>query len=328
MKKILYIIFIFLLLYSSCKTDFEINAEWKDITIVYGLLDQTEKTHYIKINKAFLGEENALLMATEPDSCTYGNNLDVWLEEWINNSLSNLWTLDTTTVYNKEPGIFYYPEQVLYKFYADTLYENAEYRLFIKNNNTGKIVSSKTSLVHFFSITKPTSFQAVNFTASNPVDVKWNSAYNGKLYNIIIRFKYKEKNIVTNDSIIKSLDWNLGNYKADNIDGGETMTTSYYGANFYKFLHDNIPETPNVIRNASGFPLEFIFSVAADEFNTYMEVNAPSNGVIQERPEYTNISNGIGLFSARYHNVRSLYMSALSMDSLKNGQYTKNLNFE
>lgn len=333
MKKILFITFTALLLYPSCKTDFNINAEWKDITVVYGLLNQKESIHYIKINKAFLGEGNALTMAMNPDSCTYGNNLEVKVEEWKNDAFTDSsWICDTTTIYNKEPGIFYNPKQLLYKFTAqlDTLDENTEYYLFIKNKQTGKIVSSKTPLVHNFSITKPSPYQTAVFHSSNSIPVKWYTAQNGKLYQVDIRFNYWEKDITTGDTLRKFLDWNIGVVKADGPVGTE-MTTNYYGNSFFKYLGDNIPHSNNVIRYVAVPNVEFIFSVAADDFNTYMEVNAPSTGVLQEKPEYTNINinnGGIGMFSSRFQIVRPLPMNPISLDSLKNGVYTNILNFQ
>jgi len=327
MKKIFFLAFIFLTLFSTCKTDFEINAKWQDIMVVYGLLNQNDTLHYIKINKAFLGEGNALTMAQDPDSSSYGNNLEVWVEEWKNSSQDNVWYLDTTTIYNKESGTFYAPKQVIYKFKA-TLDENAEYRLYVKNKLTGKIASSTTTLVHSFTITKPTSMQTANFHATNPIDVMWNSAYNGKRYQVIIRFNYWEKNILTGDSIQKYVDWDIGSYNSESIDGGEQMSTSYYGNSFFQYLKNKIGSAPNIVRHVAVPNVDFIFSVAANEFSTYMDVNAPTTGVLQEKPEYTNIGNGIGLFSSRYTKDRPLAMHPTSLDSLINGVYTKNLNFQ
>ena len=53
------------------KKTFNINAEWQDITVVYGLLDQSRFHHYIRVNKAFLGNGNALTMAKNFDSTNY-----------------------------------------------------------------------------------------------------------------------------------------------------------------------------------------------------------------------------------------------------------------
>jgi len=66
--------FIFLLpvlFINSCKTDFDIIAPYKETTVVYGLLDPDTSVQYIKINKAFLGEGDALVMAQQMDSTNY-----------------------------------------------------------------------------------------------------------------------------------------------------------------------------------------------------------------------------------------------------------------
>ena len=63
MKKAVVILLAFFMGMESCETDFEVNAPWRDITIVYGLLNQKENPHVIKINKAFLGEADVNDMA-------------------------------------------------------------------------------------------------------------------------------------------------------------------------------------------------------------------------------------------------------------------------
>jgi hypothetical protein len=333
MRKLVIITFISILFFSACKTDFNSNAPWQDITVVYGLLNQKDSAniHYIKINKAFLGEGNALTMAQIADSCTYGNNLEVRIEEWRNGGQTNLWYLDTTTIYNKEAGTFYYPKQVVYYFKAqlDTLDQNTDYRLYIKNKKSGKLISSHTGLVHDFSVEKPMPNQAVNFTSTSSVKVIWDPSYYGKLYQLTIQFTYREKNIHTQDSVVKTLDWNLGSYASVGTTGNETpLEASFMGASFYSFLRDNIPANSNVIRTATGYPLQYIFSAAADDFNTYINVNAPSTSVVEDRPGFTNITNGIGIFSSRYQIKQNHFLNGLSMDSLFNGSYTKNLHFQ
>ncbi|HNW96845.1 MAG TPA: hypothetical protein PKK00_00375 [Bacteroidales bacterium] len=330
MKKIIFAILLSSLIY-GCSTDFDINADWKDISIVYCILNQNETVHYVKINKAFLGDGNAITMAADPDSCTYGNYLEVTMEEWIDNNQTRTWLLDTTTIYNKEAGTFYYPDQVVYKFnaYLDTLDRNTVYKLNIKNKKTGKIIYSETPLVHSFTITKPSANQQAVFNSGNSYQVKWYSGVNGRLYQTIIRFNYWEKNINTGDSALFHVDWNLGTQNSKTTDGGEEMSTNYFGQSFYKYLKDVIPQKSDVIRRvAHPNDVDFIFTVAADEFYTYMEVNKPTSGVVQEKPEYTNISNGIGLFSSRYDIDVKLEMNKFSLDSLYHGVYTKYLSFQ
>lgn len=149
----------------------------------------------------------------------------------------------------------------------------------------------------------------------------------------MIRFNYWEKNINTpNDSTMLHVDWNLGSYTAVSIQGNEEMTTSYSGNAFFSFLKDNIPHYTNdndiYVRHKGNPNVEFIFTVAADEFYTYMEVNKPASGIVTEKPEYTNISNGIGIFSSRFEKSVPLDMHPISLDSLYNGHFTMNLGFD
>lgn len=328
MKRFLVILAFPLLFITACSTDFEINADWKEITVVYGLLDQNDSIHYIKVSKAFLGSGNALTFAQNPDSSSYGADIEVKIQELSNGNVSNEFYLDTVTVFNKAEGTFYYPKQLVYYFKTDNLNQDKTYKLIIKNKKSGKIISSETQLVRDFSVIKPSPSQpSVSFHATNPVQVKWYAAKFGRLYDVKIRFNYWEKNIVSGDSTFKYVDWNLGSLTAQKIDGTEIMETNYYGASFYSFLGNQIQVLPNIKRYVAIPNIYFMFTVAGDDLATYMQVNKPSTGIVQEKPEFTNISNGIGVFSSRYNKKLPFAMQPVSLDSLKNGQYTNKLNF-
>ena len=73
---------------ASCETDFDINADWKDITVVYGALNQNDSIHYLRIQKAFLGKGNVMQMALEPDSNLYPGNINVMVDEYYNKMLN------------------------------------------------------------------------------------------------------------------------------------------------------------------------------------------------------------------------------------------------
>jgi hypothetical protein len=46
--------------------------------------------------------------------------------------------------------------------------------------------------------------------------------------------------------------------------------------------------------------ISFHLDVASKEFTKYMEINAPKASYIMDKPLYTNIENGYGIFSNRY----------------------------
>ena len=60
----------------GCSTDLEINAPYKNITIVYGLMSTKDASdvHFVKINKAFLGDGDAFVFAQVRDSNEYRND--------------------------------------------------------------------------------------------------------------------------------------------------------------------------------------------------------------------------------------------------------------
>lgn len=316
----------------SCSTKFDINAPEKDITVVFGLLSQEDTVHYIKITKAFIGEEDALIMAQDPALSDYGDVLAVQVEEYSNGTLSRTFNCARTLITNKDTGMFYAPDQYVYAFTAN-LNTDRRYVLKIVNNETGKEVSAETSLISDFSVTKPyhnPSNPQISFVNSNGEysisEVKWNSAKNGRIYEPVFRFNYREADLTTHDTVNKYVDWKMGSTISDLLDGGETMLSSYNSESFYKFLEVNIPVDYNKARFAGN--IDLIISVGGDELNTYMDLNEPSASIIQERPAYTNISNGIGIFSCRHIKKLSYKLSSFSVSALINGQYTSQLGFQ
>ena len=45
--------------------------------------------------------------------------------------------------------------------------------------------------------------------------------------------------------------------------------------------------------------LEITISAAEENFSLYLEVNEPSTSIVQDKPQFSNIENGLGIFSSR-----------------------------
>jgi hypothetical protein len=331
-KYLSFLLLVFVAGFTSCKTDFDINAEPEDITVAFGLLDQNDDAHYIKITRAFLGEEDALVMAQDPANSTYGDALSVTVEEYTNETLSRTFYCYDTLITDKEDGVFYYPNQEIYVFHGN-LNVNSTYTLNIVNNETGKTVTAETGLVNDFTVEKPyynpgnpqLSFVSNNGQYSSSV-AKWKSAKNGRLYEPVFRFHYREVNLTTSDTTDKYIDWRLTSVKSSLLDGGENLETSYNSEAFYSYLEASIAADYNIYRIIGK--IDFIMSVGGDDLSTYIDLNKPSSSIIQERPVYTNISKGgIGLFSCRHTKILTYSLSSFSVDKLINGEHTYQLNF-
>lgn len=331
-KYSLLLIIIFIVSFQACNNELDINAPEEDIAVVYGILDVRDTIHYIKITKAFNGDESAYDMAQESSYSSYGDNLEVKVEEYDNDEIARTFTCTLTTISNKDSGIFYYPGQEVYAFTADLSSHNT-YKLYIENKETGKIITSETNLITNFYVYKPywnPATREIGFVANNGkyvsglVELK--SVENARLYQILYRFNYRELDLETNDTIDKYIEWKLNDCKTSRLDGGEKLTSNYNTETFFSLLGSKIETDFNKVRFAGTLDLEV--TACGDPLCTYMDLNKPSNTIIQQRPSYTNVTNGIGIFSCRHSAKYSFYLNAFSTYELLYGQYTSDLNFQ
>jgi len=305
-KTLLFSFFISLIMmFSACETDFDIDAEWKEITIVYGLLNQQDTAHYFRINKAFLGG-NALEIAKIEDSSSYKNSLEVVLEGWSGGILKQSINFDTCTISDKDSGLWYSPYMVVYKGMGQ-LNQNYDYKLFIKNIKSDSVITATTKLINDFSITRPNSGSKATFRPGLSSDFNWKNAVNAIRYEPVIRFHYYELAFGSTDTIPKYFDWNQSTQYAENTSGNGEVTLSVNNDAFYNVVANKIDSVFAGVRMAGK--VDYIVSAAGQEYDTYLNVNKPSASLVQDRPEYTNIVNGFGLLSSRYQKQMTLKLN-------------------
>ena len=322
----------------SCNKDLKVNADWKDITVVYGLLDQKDDTTFLKITKAFLGPGDAMQFAKVPDSSTYPDKLDVQLQEWSGNSLVKTYTFDTVTIGNKEKGdsIFYYPDQLVYfNITKGQLSQYHSYKLVITHKNTGLVDSARTTLIHNFEVKEPDPYiRTVEYFPGRKFNVEWTQAYGGKRYQVLVRFHYSEIHPAGDTTKNKTLDWILfNNFQVSNPNDSNNFVPyvkNIDGELFYTFLGlklKKLSEDKTVTGRTADW-VDYIFSVGSEDLSTYMDVTAPSQSIIQERPSFSNIYNGIGLFASRYMNeIDSIQLTGTTLLKLKSDPNTSELGF-
>ena len=198
-----------------------------------------------------------------------------------------------------------------------------------------------------------------------PLSIQIKPSKNAKMYAFSLRFNYIEQhkddylydlsegnNLPTTGLIYKYVEWTLSDEIATEQQLlGLTNTTIdkvIYGVQFFEFLKAQISEQDISSPEFYRYPLHSFYqgtnngvtagmyhrcidlSVTAvnSELYTYLNANAPNSGLNQERPEYNNITNGVGHVSSRsVLNMNNLRIDQSTMDSLSFGQIAKNLNF-
>jgi hypothetical protein len=121
----------------------------------------------------------------------------------------------------------------------------------------------------------------------------------------------------------------LGRATSDNLNGNEEIIKQIDNRVLYQSLASFIPASTidnPMIRYADS--LRFSINTGDDDLNTYLNVNQPSNTIAQERPQFNNVENGLGLFASRSYFKRTYYIGDVSVDSLRFSSVTGPINFQ
>lgn len=319
--------------FSSCETDFDLNAPYEKTAVIFGFLDVSADTQFVRIQKTFLGEGNAFDFALIQDSSLFDNvEADI---SWRNNSGNTLGSvnLDTITINDKNTdGVFFAPNQLVYYVPSSEITFNENYTYHLKVEADGKEYTSSTRIVEMLNqdieLPLPENIgnnEEVLVTGIPPnvfyqnKTIRFSTSENARRYGITLQFRYTEHR--TNGDIQRIVNFNLPDQKTDSDEGNETIELEYNSESLYSFVADNVIEDPDVIYREFN-NLNYIFTLAAEDLHNYILVNEPVTGIVQERPEYTNINGGIGIFSSRHRIVRTKFINFPSIRELATGQYT------
>ena len=344
-------------LFTSCDNDLKIIADWKAVPAVYGILNAQDSVHYIKLNKAFLGQGDVMMMAQEFDSLHFsvdqvGIRLlekeedDVPSQNGANWQTRNTYELEPTNEFVRPEGVFSSPTQTIYKTTAplnkDFYYSVEVYR---KSNDT--IIAQTAGPIPILSplsVINPNTYSPLVILPNSYVPkVQWRSVSGGKMYELSMRFNYMEFPISgESDTLFKSIEINYPSIFSIDTDGGDNMDYPLSYDQFLGFIAANIPEDPTVRRLVVGFDsspvgtgvsikhacLDFSLSAAGEDLATYLVLNENSNSLVLDRPEYSNIENGVGILSSRtVKSVNGVKISNQTNDEIAKSEVTKHLNF-
>lgn len=321
---------------NACTTDVELYTDYKDIPVIYGLLDASQDTNFIRINRAFSGSNdnpiNATHVALIADSCNYPGKLRAYIVKYKQGygghyePFGDPLELDTITIHDKEEGIFYSPNQKVYwtNKPLDINSETAKYRykIFVyKDNDT---ITAETNLVGgegFKIITQSLGFMAEE--NDNSGRIKFTPADNAVFYDVTMVFYYKES-VHGGPLTDKQVAYSFGVNTLENL-GQENERVYYvsYGMNtLFNLLEDAIggdtvinENHPEVVRYFGEKPMKVFLSAGGDELYNYIQINSQT-GYAQTVPDYTNINGGYGVFSSRINLVKDVLISASTQRDL------------
>ncbi len=321
--------------FNACSTDVDLYADYKDIPIVYGLLDSSIDTNYIRINRAFSGTNDAHINANDvaliEDSCNYPGKLRAYIVRYKNaygntyQSTGDTIVLDTMTVNNKEEGFFYAPRQKVYftdqHLYANSGSEKYKYKLFVHKDDD--IITAETGIVggeNFKIVTQSLGFTAEESSRSGRI--LFTQADNAVFYDVKMVFYYYESHN-GGPLVKKQVSYKFGAKSIDELNKEGNLFYVTYGENaLFTLLKEAIgsdtvvdPNHPHVVRYFDTKPMQIALAGGGDELYNYIQVNQQT-GFSQTVPDYTNVFGGRGVFSSRINLVQEVRISARTQSDL------------
>jgi len=337
------IIFLFIgaiLAFYSCTTKVDLVAEGEEKSVVFGFIDPTVDTQFVKITKTFTTEGNAYEAALDPSLSEY-SNLEAYILKMDGDDTVATYLLQEKTVTDKDSGVFYYPVQTVY--YTDEINfsgnsdPNYDYNYQLQFTALGVDVKSEVPVVGPFEINNTQAIGTINFVnVFNPAGSNYanylmivNLITNVKRYEFTLRYNYTE---VYNDGSMKEkyLDFKFPPYIASNTSGNSSYQFYIDGEDFYSSIGTRLgvqDNEENVSKRVIG-KLDYIFDYAGDDYNTYIELSKPSSSFNSEQNPYTNVDNGVGVWGSRGQTVfidKKLGFS--SIEEMVFGQYTIDYKF-
>lgn len=335
MNRFLILTSVSILTLGACTTDFELEAPWKDIPVVYGFLNLQDTAHYIRVEKAFLqpgGNANAI--AQIPDSLYYDASVTVQLEKITTGQRFTLQRVDGNAEgFPRVDGPFAQSPNILYKIKTSdiNLAAEQEVRLIINREDGLPPVTAETTVLGPMSPRPTAPGSPLNFDYTRSLVFIWDVPPSAAIFDLRLLLHYRDIDASAPGGFVpKTLEWILRRDMEKQQANAESMRyDELRGEDFYRFVANNIPAAGN--RQRIFDSIDILYTAAGTEFRDLIRVERANTGITSSQavPVYTNLSEGRGIFSSRITTARTgLPLNGPSMDSLRNGIYTRQLNFQ
>ncbi len=325
-RNITFLVFSIYLFTTSCEEDVMIGGSGQDQLVVYCLLNQRDSMNYVRIEKTYSGYSNAYEAGKIMDSiCPDPRDVNVCI---IRHSKASR---NSDTIFpvlledvEKLPGMFNRKGMLIYGF-EDILSASDEYELLIEDLAKQKTLRSMTGLLGQYTwLFAKQEFRRKNISMYKPElipDFKGSLSWSQNWSRVLFRFYYLEE--LDGESRLKYVNWqpSAGSFKQAPMEEDSMQFADLY----LEMLAENIPVNPEVRRIPVGRDyLLNIYDEQVERFGLIGQV--PEDYLYSD--EMSNIENGFGLFASSYYfNFFAQKINPRTMDSLVNGQITKNLGF-
>lgn len=282
----------------SCTTEVDITGKWKNIPVVYSIIDQADSVHYVRINRVFSGNQSAYDMAIIPDSLLYDDTLDVKIHVFDKNNI-RLKTITFTKEMRDKDSINQYGE-VIFATDKHHVYASREeipeekgysYNLVVKLNKDKQVEATIQSIVGFNQTNPPRGGRYDISQVILGATFRLPTAVHGAQMNMYVHYYefYNDNRPYVRKTIMFPFNKVLHTTNDELTMGMKTFLIKS------KFKEE-IQNDPEVSYRFLG-KVDFEYFIADIPFSEHLWLR--NNTIVGETSPLTNIKGGYGLFACR-----------------------------
>lgn len=306
---------------TSCEVEFSPNASWKEVPVIYCVLDQDDDTTWARVERCYLGEDDIRTYASTSDSFNYPDGaLQVSLIAYLDGVAVDSLPFSRATR-DRATGSFAHTAQP--DFYCPTrgrLDDRYTYRIRVRRAADGSLLAQNATPIPLVVknpadslITRPFSGRRFDFKDGNyTCQIDWNSLANARLYQPVIRLYYA----VGADTTYVDVKCQQVTSRNEALNYSIHFPKSTFLASVREQLRDD------TVPKQYLSMVDILLLACSEDLRAYLySVGGNSNS---DRPadSYSNIENGLGVFAARRTH---LYKRMPADDSMLQGGLLKDL---
>ena len=307
-------------LFFACEADLDVFREKGSTPVVYCLLDQDKDIQTLRLSRSYVSYAASIPPASD-DSLLLSKAIDVALEQ-VSGTVVEKRAFFRAVDIQKDSGFFPNTQHWIYQTNMEIL-PDTRYNLIVYLEEDDKIVYSTCTTITPFQIKNPLypEFREIQFQTSHNPQFFWTNSQNAGVFQMGYILHYSEYSGDSYEQKEINLSFNT-TFTVENA--GNFFNQSINSNQFYIKLNNQIPNDPSVLRRFNSLDA---YIVGGGVELAHL-IKLQTSGQTFSLMEFTNVYNGIGIFSSRLsRRVNGFGLTSQTIDSIAYGKYTYDLNF-
>ena len=319
--------FLLCLIYQSCETEIDLNSDTsKDLLVVYGILDCSDKTQTVHIGRMANPDETgtAFNNLSEP---VQSDSIQVSIQEWANDRYC---TYDLSPELNQDKNI----TMTVFGGVFEP-FDFMEYKLIITNLNSGNIITAKTLPLADPKIKKPTmsNISCTFGDTLNPFEFKYSTIPRGMVYQSQMIIQYVDFTF-EGDTVFQERVFAFNPVYVDDPPEFSSTRINYGGdltrslpLDYLLNIFARVIGASEKIETRLLYRMNFTVWAGNEVLRNYLKMASKYED--NRKQFFSNINGGYGLFASSSHiSVTGLKPDDFFLNNLADGQATRQLKFK